>query len=131
MRNDLNTKGNPGSESLKPFQMKPEVICLVGSTSQQEELVKANEDLTLRGHVVLSLGVFRPEIQSGWLKEMLRQIHRRKIEMSDVVAVVPKKDGSVGEHVREEINFAFSKEKHVCKVHSALKGIFDDWPRES
>ena len=58
---------------------------------------------------------------------MLRQIHRRKIEMSDVVAIIRKKDGTVGEHVSEEIAFASSLGKKVCNVESALKGILNDW----
>ena len=112
---------------MEQFSVQPEVICLVGSTSQKEDFERANEKLTLRGYVVLSVGVFRPELQSGPEKEMLRQIHRRKIEISDVVAVIRKRDGTVGEHVREEIAFAISRGKKVCKIESALKGDLNDW----
>lgn len=95
---------------------KYKVITLCGSTKFKDEFLKAQEELTLKGNIVLSVGFFS---QSGnknfWenmneeerikTKEMLDDIHKRKIDMSDEIFVI-NVGGYIGESTKSEIEYA-------------------------
>lgn len=91
------------------------VITLCGSTRYKDEFIQAQRALTLDGNIVLSVGVFghsdntplEPEV-----KEMLDDIHKRKIDMSDAIYVI-NKDGYIGDSTRSEINYAKEHNKQI------------------
>ena len=68
---------------------KYKVITLCGSTRFKEEFIKAQKDLTLQGNIVISVGLFGHsgdnEVWTDDTKEMLDDMHKRKIDMADEI----------------------------------------------
>lgn len=90
-------------------------ITLCGSTKFKEEFEKANRNLTLAGNLVISVGVFghHDKIElTEKEKEMLDNIHFRKIDLADEIYVL-NKDGYIGSSTKREIEYATSKGKLV------------------
>ena len=92
------------------------VITLCGSTKFKEEFMKAQKDLTLQGNIVISVGLFGhsgdnevwENMDDGTLtktKEMLDDMHKRKIDMSDEIFVI-NVGGYIGESTKSEIEYA-------------------------
>ena len=92
------------------------VITLCGSTKFKDEFIKAQKDLTLKGNIVLSVGLFShsgdtevwENMDHGTLtktKEMLDDMHKRKIDMADEIFVV-NVGGYIGESTKSEIEYA-------------------------
>lgn len=74
---------------------------------------------TLKGHIVLSVGVWRegPADHGGeWIgesvKEMLDELHKRKIDLSDEILVL-NVGGYIGDSTRGEIEYAEKTGKPV------------------
>lgn len=99
------------------------VVTLCGSTRFKEEFLQAQRRLTLEGNIVLSVGLFghsgdkrtwkdMDEETRRETKEMLRQMHRRKIDLSDGIYVV-NVGGHIGENTRREIDYARKHGKWV------------------
>src|SRR5262245_35774506 len=88
---------------------KPLIVCLCGSTDLMgTAFVEVNRDETLKGYVVLSVGVDMKDRTQGFLagkadveiaimKEKLDWLHRRKIDMADVVIVLQTSGKELGE----------------------------------
>lgn len=94
---------------------KFKVITLCGSTRFKEEFNKLNEELTLMGNVVISVGVFGHHngiILTKEIKEKLDNIHRQKIDMSDEIFVI-NKYGYIGQSTKSEIEYAKARGKKV------------------
>lgn len=102
---------------------KYNVITLCGSTRFKDEFMKANKDLTLQGNIVISVGLFGhsgdaevwENMDEGTLtktKEMLDDIHKRKIDMSDEIFVI-NVGGYIGESTKSEIEYAKAKGKRI------------------
>ena len=102
---------------------KYKVITLCGSTKFKDEFLKAEKNLTLKGNIVLSVGLFGhsgddevwENMAEGTLtktKEMLDDIHKRKIDMSDEIFVI-NVNGYIGESTKSEIEYAIKHEKKV------------------
>ncbi len=100
------------------------IITLCGSTRFKDEFMKAQKDLTLKGNIVISVGLFGhagdeevwEDMDEGTLtktKEMLDDMHKRKIDMSDEIFVI-NVDGYIGESTKSEIEYA---QKHNKKVN--------------
>jgi hypothetical protein len=88
------------------------IITLCGSSRFKDEYNKIFEKLTLSGNIVLSVGVFNHSSDESIefdskTKEMLEDIHLRKIDISDEIFVI-NKDGYIGESTLNEINYAKS-----------------------
>ena len=84
------------------------VVTLCGSTKFKDDFIRVQKELTLAGYVVLSVGVFGhadKEQYSTGAKAMLDDIHKQKIEMSDMIYVI-NKDGYIGDSTRSEIEWA-------------------------
>ena len=92
------------------------VITLCGSTRFKDEFMKAQKDLTLRGNIVISVGLFGhsgdsevwENMDEGTLtntKKMLDDMHKRKIDMADEIFVV-NVGGYIGESTKSEIEYA-------------------------
>ena len=73
--------------------------------------------LTLQGYIVISVGLFGhsgdDEVWSDGTKEMLDDMHKRKIDMADEIYVI-NKGGYVGTSTRSEIEYAKSKGKLIA-----------------
>ena len=89
----------------------PKTVCLCGSTRFTQAFRDANLRETLEGNIVLSVGCdtksddameFTPQ-----LKEMLDDLHKRKIDMADEILVL-NVGGYIGESTKSEIEYAKS-----------------------
>jgi hypothetical protein len=91
------------------------IITLCGSTKFKNEFEKANKELTLKGIIVLSCGVYSHsdnEIITEEQKKMLDELHRRKIDLSDGILVL-NVGGYIGDSTKSEIDYALKKGKAV------------------
>ena len=95
---------------------KYKVITLCGSTRFKEEFMKAQKNLTLKGYIVINVGLFGhsgdsevwENMDEGTLtktKEMLDDMHKRKIDMADEIFVI-NVNGYIGESTKSEIEYA-------------------------
>lgn len=90
------------------------IITLCGSTRFKNEFLKAQEELTLQGNIVINVGVFGHSDKEPTLeqKQMLDEIHKRKIDLSDEIFVI-NVNGYIGESTRSEIEYAKAHGKVV------------------
>ncbi len=96
------------------------VITLCGSTRFKDEFMKAQRDLTLKGNIVISVGLFghagewdnMDEETINKTKEMLDDMHKRKIDMADEIFVI-NVGGYIGSSTRSEIEYAIKTGKKV------------------
>ena len=99
------------------------VITLCGSTRFKDEFMKAQKDLTLKGNIVISVGLFGhsgdnevwENMDEGTLtrtKEMLDDMHKRKIDMADEIFVI-NVGGYIGDSTKSEIEYAIKSGKKV------------------
>ena len=99
------------------------VITLCGSTRFKDAFIEAQKRLTLEGNIVISVGVFGhsgdSEVWDGMdegtiskTKEMLDDMHKRKIDMADGIYVI-NVGGYIGESTRSEIEYAKALGKSV------------------
>ena len=99
------------------MQGKYKVITLCGSTRFKDEFLEVQKKLTLEGNIVISVGLFGhsgdDEVWSEGVKEMLNDMHKRKIDMADEIFVV-NKGGYIGSSTRSEIEYAKVTGKTVC-----------------
>lgn len=95
---------------------KYKVITLCGSTRFKDEFMKIQKDLTLKGNIVISLGLFGnsgdKEALNEHTKGMLIDMHRQKIDMSDEIFVI-NKNGYIGKNTLSEIEYARIKGKVI------------------
>lgn len=89
------------------------VITLCGSSKFKDEFIRLNEEFTLQGFVVISLGLFGHadnkfgNILTPEKKILLDDIHKQKIDMADVVFIV-NVDNYIGDSTRNEIEYTES-----------------------
>lgn len=92
------------------------VITLCGSTRFKDAFLETQKRLTLEGNIVISVGLFGhsgdDEVWKGGTKEMLDNMHKRKIDMSDGIFVI-NVGGYIGESTRSEIDYAIKNGKTV------------------
>lgn len=102
---------------------KYKVITLCGSTRFKEEFIKAQKDLTLQGNIVISVGLFGHsgdnEVWTDDTKEMLDDMHKRKIDMADEIFVI-NVNGYIGESTKSEIEYAKSQNKPVHYLNASV-----------
>lgn len=95
---------------------KYKVITLCGSTRFRAEFEKAMKQLTLQGCIVISVGCFGhsgdSEVWSAGTKEMLDDMHKRKIDMADEIFVI-NPGGYIGDSTRSEIEYAAATGKGI------------------
>ena len=95
---------------------KYKVITLCGSTRFKDAFYDAQKRLTLEGNIVISVGLFGhagdEEVWKPGVKEMLDDIHLRKIDMADEIFVI-NVGGYIGESTRREIDYATKTGKTV------------------
>lgn len=92
------------------------VITLCGSTRFKDQFLEAQKRLTLAGNIVISVGLFGhsgdDEVWTEGTKEMLDDMHKRKIDMADRIYVI-NVNGYIGSGTRSEIEYARKKGKQV------------------
>lgn len=99
------------------------VITLCGSTRFKDEFMRVQKELTLKGNIVISVGLFGhsgdnevwEQMDEGTLtktKEMLDDMHKRKIDMADEIFVI-NVNGYIGDSTKSEIDYAKSHGKKV------------------
>ncbi len=99
------------------------VITLCGSTRFKDDFMKVQKELTLKGNIVISVGLFGhsgdDEVWDGMdegalskTKEMLDDMHKRKIDMADEIFVI-NVGGYIGDSTRSEIEYAVKNGKKV------------------
>lgn len=85
------------------------VITLCGSTRFKEQFIEAQKRLTLAGNIVISVGLFGhsgdDEVWTECTKEMLDDMHKRKIDLADGIYVI-NVGGYIGQSTRSEIDYA-------------------------
>jgi len=95
---------------------KYKVITLCGSTKFKDEFFQQQKRLTLEGNIVISVGMFGhsgdQEVWSEGVKEMLDDMHKRKIDMADEIFVI-NVGGYIGSSTKSEIAYAQSTGKAV------------------
>ncbi len=95
---------------------KYKVITLCGSTRFKDSFLEAQKRLTLEGNIVISVGLFGhsgdEEVWKLGTKEMLDDMHKRKIDMADEIFVI-NVGGYIGESTRSEIEYALASGKKV------------------
>lgn len=95
---------------------KYKVITLCGSTRFKDAFMEAQKKLTLDGNIVISVGLFGhsgdDEVWAEGTKEMLDDMHKRKIDMADEIFVI-NVDGYIGNSTRSEIEYAKATGKPV------------------
>ena len=95
---------------------KYKVITLCGSTRFKDAFLETQKRLTLEGNIVISVGLFGHsgdnEVWAAGIKEMLDDMHLRKIDLSDEVFVI-NVDGYIGSSTRTEIEYATTTGKKV------------------
>ena len=105
------------------MQGKYPVITLCGSTRFKDQFMEAQKRLTLEGNIVISVGLFGhsgdqevwENMDEGTLtktKEMLDDMHKRKIDMADAIYVI-NVGGYVGSSTKSEIEYAIAHGKAV------------------
>ena len=95
---------------------KYKVVTLCGSTRFKDAFMETQKRLTLEGNIVISVGLFGhsgdDEVWAEGTKEMLDDMHKRKIDMADEIFVV-NVGGYIGSSTRSEIEYAESAGKGV------------------
>ncbi len=97
---------------------KTKIVCLCGSTRFMQAFFDAGWDFTLKGYIVLSVGVCKhaehhgAEALGGNVAEKLDELHLRKIDLADEVFVL-NVDGYLGKSTIKEIEYAIDKNKPI------------------
>ena len=95
---------------------KYKVVTLCGSTKFKDQFIQAQKELTLAGCIVISVGLFGhsgdAEVFTEGTKEMLDDMHKRKIDMADEIFVI-NVGGYIGSSTRSEIEYAHRTGKTV------------------
>ena len=102
---------------------KYKVITLCGSTRFKDEFMEVQKRLTLEGSIVISVGLFGhsgdnevwENMDEGTLtktKEMLDDMHKRKIDMADEIYVI-NVGGYIGDSTKSEIEYALRNGKGI------------------
>ena len=104
------------AKSLPTPRRNYPVITLCGSTRFKEQFMEAQKRLTLEGNIVISVGLFGhsgdDEVWTEGTKEMLDDMHKRKIDMADGIYVI-NVGGYIGASTRSEIDYALAHGKTV------------------
>lgn len=100
------------------------VITLCGSTRFKEQFLEAQKCLTLEGNIVISVGLFGhsgdEEVWTPGTKEMLDNMHKRKIDMADAIFII-NVGGYIGSSTCSEIEYAKANGKEVLYLEPIIE----------
>lgn len=99
------------------------IVTLCGSTRFKEQFLEVQKRLTLQGCIVISVGLFGHsgdnEVWTEGTKEMLDDMHLRKIDLADEIFVI-NVGGYIGESTRREIAYAAQNGKIINYLEPVL-----------
>lgn len=102
------------------------IITLCGSTKFKDQFISEQKRLTLEGNIVISVGLFGHsgdvEVFTNNTKEMLDNMHKRKIDLADEIFVI-NVGGYIGESTKSEIKYAINKNKVVKYLENLDKDL--------
>ena len=92
------------------------------------QFIRIQKELTLKGNIVISVGLFGhsgdnevwENMDEGTItktKEMLDDMHKRKIDMADEIFVI-NVDGYIGERTKSEIEYAKAVGKNISYLEN-------------
>lgn len=99
------------------------IVTLCGSTRFKNEYRDAQRDLTLKGIIVISVGLLGHHEgldMNGPVKVMLDELHKRKIDISDEIFVI-NPGGYIGQSTLSEIAYAQSKSIPITYLYNPTK----------
>ena len=110
-------------DNLKRVKSGYPIVTLCGSTRFKDQFMEVQKKLTLEGNIVINVGLFGhsgdqevwENMDEGTLtktKEMLDDMHKRKIDMADSIYVI-NVGGYIGDSTRSEIEYARFHDKEV------------------
>ncbi len=115
-------------DQVKHDKLAPEYVSIIDRLVEsypviKDEFYETQKRLTLEGNIVISVGLFGhsgdeevwENMDEGALtktKEMLDDMHKRKIDMADEIFVI-NKDGYIGDSTRSEIEYAAKHNKII------------------
>ena len=108
------------------------IITLCGSTKFKDQFIAEQKRLTLEGNIVISVGLFGHsgdvEVFTDNTKEMLDNMHKRKIDLADEIFVI-NVGGYIGTSTKNEIEYAISTNKPVMYLENiqTKKEIIEDF----
>ena len=113
---------------------KYKVITLCGSTRFKDEFMESQKRLTLEGNIVISVGLFGhagdaevwENMDEGTLtktKEMLDDMHKRKIDMADEIYVI-NVGGYIGSSTKSEIEYANATGKGIRYLAAWAEAVY-------
>lgn len=112
---EVDDKPNTLNDTIEKVS-KYKIITLCGSTRFKNEFMQVQKELTLKGNIVISVGLFShsddDEVWKDGTEEMLDDMHKRKIDMADEIFII-NKDGYIGSSTKSEIEYAMSLGKPV------------------
>lgn len=100
----------------------PTIVCLCGSTRFKEAFETASRNETLAGRIVLSVGMFghmEGLDMSGRVKQMLDELHLRKIDLANEVLFL-NVGGYIGDSTRRELQYAADHGKKIRFLEPAI-----------
>lgn len=110
-------------ENISNLTEVPRIVCLCGSTKFMQKFFEVGWDFTLRGYIVLSVGVCKHAEHHGAealgkdVADRLDELHLRKIDMADEVFVI-NVGGYIGKSTFKEIQYANSQGKPITYLES-------------
>ena len=107
---------------LSERPVAPVIVCLCGSTKFKQEFIQTNREETLKGHIVLSVGLFGHADNlalSDNRKTMLDELHKRKIDLSNEILVL-NVCGYIGKSTASEIKYAEANNKKVRYLEAVV-----------
>ena len=87
------------------------VITVCGSLKFRDEMMKITEEMELQGNCMISV-IYPTDYYTDEQAEILDQMHKEKIKMSDAILVVDV-GGYIGSSTRSEIEFAKTLNKEI------------------
>lgn len=110
------------SIETRPTDILPIIVVLCGSTRFWKEFQRASLSETMEGKIVLSIGAASgtddehfgnlPREEYDRIKEMLDDLHLRKIDLADEVLIL-NSEGYVGQSTRRELHYAIAHGKKI------------------
>lgn len=112
------------------------IVTLCGSTKFKDEFYQIQKELTLKGYIVISVGLFghsgdaevwdnMDEGSKSQTKNMLDDMHKSKIDMADGIFVV-NPGGYIGDSTWSEICYANMLGKHIKSMEAIDRDLISE-----
>lgn len=100
------------------------IITLCGSTKFKSDFERVMAEETLKGNIVIGVGLFGHQTgmdMNSDTKRMLDRLHFKKIDLSDAIYVV-NPGNYIGLSTCDEIHYAIATDKKVLYMNDPCKG---------